>query len=235
MKRNVIGGLFLFFVLVLLVTSVWFGVDKQIEKFVASWFGARNQIEKFTRQNPTDLEKCEFAFNDCVDANGGDDIGCSAPYNKCMEKFRDSSGNRGYLDPEYASVSASVTAFQKKMSDIDFKKFLQFGVKGTSDTSSSETETSDDDDTPHGPNDTSNEYTPAERRIRPHHHVPVVRNPVVASAPTDSGTAAESIQSNSRFLETIRQMIRSEVATESSNIKNQYEIQYNGGDDEECD
>jgi hypothetical protein len=69
------------------------------------------------------------------------------------------------------------------------------------------------------------EYKPNQDRIAPHQQIPTRKSQVVANAPTDIGTEAEQIQSNSST-RSIRENIREEAPLKEENFMNPFSISY---------
>lgn len=69
------------------------------------------------------------------------------------------------------------------------------------------------------------EYKPNQDRIAPHQQIPARKSQVVANAPTDIGTEAEQIQSNSST-RSIRENIREEAPLKEENFMNPFSISY---------
>jgi hypothetical protein len=69
------------------------------------------------------------------------------------------------------------------------------------------------------------EYKPNQDRIAPHQQIPTRKSQVVANAPTDIGTEAEQIQSNSST-RSIRENIREEAPLKEETFMNPFSISY---------
>ena len=70
------------------------------------------------------------------------------------------------------------------------------------------------------------EYLPNQEKILPHQMPPSRTLLVTASTPTDAGTEAEKIQTNSTALRSLRENVRDEGKGSSNSFMNQYEVSY---------
>jgi hypothetical protein len=69
-------------------------------------------------------------------------------------------------------------------------------------------------------------YLPNQEKILPHQMPPTRTLLVTASTPTDAGTDAEKIQTNSTALRSLRENVRDEGKGSSDSFMNQYEVLY---------